>query len=384
MKTRYKILIIICLSFIPISIVFPQVFLIFHLDKYETNKICDTLNGKWDWYSNKCVDMKYENHDIMKMCIDFGGSKSCDSRCSDSWGWNYWEIVFPRVCHLICSHACEFIQEPEEWYASDQYIGIIEYCYEKSLGKDMDLILTEYHNDTHWIDNNICEWQKNYEKFPWEKDVVTMKLSLDHYLNNSICSTPMIIYILEYSNVFDSEFDGSIVSLKWPSLPDGVSKDEFDECLDYILEERLKEIEPRKLEQQATLQSVQIIHEDDLVEIVFGNRDKQKEVGWRIYAGAGGLTLPINSTLTPIYKEYKIIRSLDFKAMLDDKIFVDKCESNGGLWNYTYHDCELPNFLNCEDIGGIHFAMNISTCTSDICLDRAIYRQSCVFVYNGE
>ncbi|PIN83191.1 MAG: hypothetical protein COV65_04150, partial [Nitrosopumilales archaeon CG11_big_fil_rev_8_21_14_0_20_33_24] len=69
---------------------------------------------------------------------------------------------------------------------------------------------------------------------------------------------------------------------------------------------------------------------------------------------------------------------LDFTAMLNDKTFVNKCESNGGIWNYTYHDCEGLG-LECEDIGGIHTTMAISTCTTGVCLDRAIYRATCVF-----
>jgi len=119
MKTRYKIIIIICLSFILISMIFPQVFLIFHLDKYETKEICDTLNGTWDWFSNQCFDMEYENHDVMKMCVDYGGHPSCYNKCIEEWKWNYWKIVFPGACHLPCPQACEFIEEPEIWRAGE-------------------------------------------------------------------------------------------------------------------------------------------------------------------------------------------------------------------------------------------------------------------------
>jgi len=121
------------------------------------------------------------------------------------------------------------------------------------------------------------------------------------------------------------------------------------------------------------------IHE--LIEMVFGDGDKLKENGWRVYPGVGGWVFPINSTLTPIYKEQKIGRSPDFEAMLDDKIFVDKCESNGGLWHYHYHDCIGITEI-CEDVGGTHISMNK---TPPACISGCDYveRISCVFPYEN-
>lgn len=119
MQTRYKIIIIVCLSFILISYVFPQVFLIFHLDKYETNEQCDTLNGTWDWYSDKCVNMEYKHHDIEKLCTDLGAKLSCDTRCSDKWEWNYWTPIYPSGCLLSCLVACDFTKEPDVWMSSE-------------------------------------------------------------------------------------------------------------------------------------------------------------------------------------------------------------------------------------------------------------------------
>lgn len=112
MKTSYKIVIIIGLSFIPISFFVPQVFLIFHLDKYETSQKCDTLNGTWDWFSNKCLNMEYGLYDVKNMCVDLGGTRGCDSSCSDKWQWNYWDIVLPTGCTLMCIDACELTEEP--------------------------------------------------------------------------------------------------------------------------------------------------------------------------------------------------------------------------------------------------------------------------------
>lgn len=124
MKSRYKIIIIICLSFIPISIFFPQVFLIFHLDKYETNEICDTLNGTWDWFSNKCFDIGYEDHYTSEMCFDSGGNPSCYNKCVERWKWNYWDIVFSVPCHLPCPQACEFTGKQEIWKAGEKHIKV--------------------------------------------------------------------------------------------------------------------------------------------------------------------------------------------------------------------------------------------------------------------
>jgi len=114
---------------------------------------------------------------------------------------------------------------------------------------------------------------------------------------------------------------------------------------------------------------------------VFGNGFKRtKHHGWTVYPGAG-MMLPENSTLTPIYNIESIsFLQLDLNAMLDDKIFVDKCESNGGIWNYTYHDCE-GIWETCQGVGGIHAPMRVSTPCDGLCLDRVIYRLACVFEY---
>jgi len=88
--------------------------------------------------------------------------------------------------------------------------------------------------------------------------------------------------------------------------------------------------------------------------IVFGDGTKKKETGWKLYPGGAGWTLPENSTLVPIHKKVDFgVPPLDFTAMLDDEIFVNRCESNDGIWNYAYHDCENLG-LECKDMGGIH------------------------------
>jgi len=114
----------------------------------------------------------------------------------------------------------------------------------------------------------------------------------------------------------------------------------------------------------------------DQIDIVFGGVD------WPVYPG-GGLTPPENFTLTTIYEDNSFgLPHLDLEAMLDDKIFVDRCESNNGTWNYSYHDCE-GIFETCQDVGGIQISRNITTPCTGICLDRTVYRLSCVFEYEN-
>ncbi|MCE2506427.1 MAG: hypothetical protein J4F36_08175 [Nitrosopumilaceae archaeon] len=43
--------------------------------------------------------------------------------------------------------------------------SVLDYCEEKKTGNDMNLIGLHYFNDTHYIDNNICQWQV-LEKYP--------------------------------------------------------------------------------------------------------------------------------------------------------------------------------------------------------------------------
>lgn len=121
-----------------------------------------------------------------------------------------------------------------------------------------------------------------------------------------------------------------------------------------------------------------------LEEIVFGNHHKKGKQGWKIYPGGAGWRLPENSTLTPIYKEVKFgMMPLDFDAMLNDKIFVDKCYSHGGTWNAEYTDCE-EIWEICRAIGGIRINQDVTPpCTVDVCLDVKLIRNSCVFPYEN-
>jgi len=58
MKKQYKICIVITvllLNFILIGFFVPGTFLIFHLDKYESNQACEDLDGHWNWFDDVCI-----------------------------------------------------------------------------------------------------------------------------------------------------------------------------------------------------------------------------------------------------------------------------------------------------------------------------------------
>jgi len=131
-----------------------------------------------------------------------------------------------------------------------------------------------------------------------------------------------------------------------------------------------------------------------LEEIVFGNGHKRSNQGWKVYSGAG-IILPDNTTLTPVYKNSTLgLPQIDLNAMLDDKIFVDKCKSHGGTWNYERHDCEGLMEI-CNDIGGIYLNEDVTPPCTDtgiidedplkvkVCRGAALIRISCVFEYEG-
>ena len=169
-----------------------------------------------------------------------------------------------------------------------------------------------------------------------------------------------------------NNFDDFIYQLKEPF--DGA---EPGEIVEPKLEPDINENDTVSENKKPILTQEQI---DEQIDIVFGNARKS----WTVFPGGAGWVPPQNSTLVRIYKEVDFgITPLDFTAMLDDKIFVNKCESNGGVWNYTYRDCE-GIWEICKDIGGIQINRDITKpCTSGVCLDGTIYRISCVFEYEN-
>lgn len=120
MKTRYKIIIVVtCFSLIPFTMIFPDVFLILHLDKYETNEICDSI-GQWNWFSDTCK-IDYNLRDKVE-CEDIGAKTICQP-CHESEGYSPWPRIMPYGCLAMCIGTCDFSelnQTPEEgqWQTS--------------------------------------------------------------------------------------------------------------------------------------------------------------------------------------------------------------------------------------------------------------------------
>ncbi|QLH06493.1 hypothetical protein [Nitrosopumilus ureiphilus] len=111
MKARYKIIILILIIWIPVSLFFPDIFLIFHLDKFETNNKCEKLNGNWDWVNNICELQHNGISDPDLMCIDAGGTPTCATTCGSYNVFNPWSLVLPLGCLDYCKFACEFENE---------------------------------------------------------------------------------------------------------------------------------------------------------------------------------------------------------------------------------------------------------------------------------
>jgi len=170
MKTRYKIIIVIvCLSFIPFSMIFPDVFLIFHLDKYETNEICDSI-GEWNWFSDTCK-IDYNLRDKIE-CEDIGAKTICQP-CHESEGYSPWPRIMPYGCLDMCRGVCDFSdlmmdKTNQEWTTTytpypipdGQIKAIIGNC---NCQADPESRCPEpflrWKNSTHYIDNIFCEWK---------------------------------------------------------------------------------------------------------------------------------------------------------------------------------------------------------------------------------
>ncbi len=56
------------------------------------------------------------------------------------------------------------------------------------------------------------------------------------------CTEPAINHLSRYSNLLDDSFDGTYF-IEFIGLPDDLSQVEFDKCVEFILEKRVKELE---------------------------------------------------------------------------------------------------------------------------------------------
>ena len=75
--------------------------------------------------------------------------------------------------------------------------------------------------DSHWIigEDHCREWCDQNELYELG------------------CNEPILIHLEKYSNLFDEEFDG-VYGIEDIGLPDGVSQEKFEECVDIIYEKR--------------------------------------------------------------------------------------------------------------------------------------------------
>lgn len=199
MKTRYKIFIVSVVAFIPVSVIFPQVFLILHLDKFEISNECNSLQGQWNWYSNTCNLLK--TYPDGSTCESVGGRNTCQDQCGQKEFYNPWLVVLPKGCLDLCAPACEF-----------GYNSIVPREYENDGVSVGDFKVTES----------------------------TPKWRIPDELSQIGCTDAMIIHLKRYSNAFGEKWTGEI-GIEEVGLPWGVHQYALDECIQKITELRNNE-----------------------------------------------------------------------------------------------------------------------------------------------
>ncbi len=95
---------------------------------------------------------------------------------------------------------------------------------EELVGQDIPVIIKKGGDpfiDSDWITGeDYCqEWCDNEELYQMG------------------CEQSILAHITKYSNLLDEEFDGTY-SLDWIGLPNGMSKEKFNECVDFIYQKR--------------------------------------------------------------------------------------------------------------------------------------------------
>lgn len=200
MKTRIKISIIAIIVFVPISIFFPQIFLIFHLDKFEISDECNSLQGQWDWYSNTCNLSKI--YPDGPTCESVGGRNTCQDLCGKKDFYNPWLPVLPRGCIDLCAPACEF-----------GYNSIVPREHEEGGISVGDFKITES----------------------------TPKWRIPEELSKIGCTDTMVIHLKRYSNAFEEKWNDQGIIINDIGLPFGVSQYALNECMQNISELRNNE-----------------------------------------------------------------------------------------------------------------------------------------------
>ena len=94
-------------------------------------------------------------------------------------------------------------------------------------------------------------------------------------LYNLGCEQPILAHLTKYSNLLDEEFNGNY-GIEDIGLPDVVSIEKFDECVDFILEKRILELykdTPEVITFYAKYEDTQVSVRDDHVSYFAGNED---------------------------------------------------------------------------------------------------------------
>jgi len=239
---------------------------------------------------------------------------------------------------------------------------VLDDCGARFYEPDIKLVFT---NSTHQINNVDCEWETppkgNFTSFPVEE----LQRVLDH---------------CEYQKKFTAG-----------EIPERVADGSYNgiDAIGLSFQNSTHYIDNNTCEWEYALTEEQI---HDRIDVVFGNALQS----WTAFPGGVGYQLPKDSTLTGIYKEGILgMSTLDFEAMLNDTIFVDRCISNDGVWNDFYYDCEGLDWI-CEEVGGIGIQVDLkkSPCvdtgiidddplTIKVCRGSQPVRLSCVFEYEN-
>ncbi len=65
-------------------------------------------------------------------------------------------------------------------------------------------------------------------------------LTTEEELYSIECDKPIFDHLTKYSNLLDDDFDGNYV-IEEIGLPEGVPKEKFDKCVDYLLQKAFNE-----------------------------------------------------------------------------------------------------------------------------------------------
>ncbi|MDH3203215.1 MAG: hypothetical protein OEL81_00880 [Nitrosopumilus sp.] len=98
------------------------------------------------------------------------------------------------------------------------------------------------------FDPTKCEWQErkitqNDEKIADDSGWITGEDYCQEWCDNDElyqmgCDQPILAHLAKYSNLFDDDFNGEFF-IDLIGLPDGVSQEKFEWCVDFIYEKRL-------------------------------------------------------------------------------------------------------------------------------------------------